>query len=99
LFKNLLRGPESEKEIIARVEKCSQVPCNEEVLTSSKKTKVNSKFQTNYEVAGIESDDEHEVVIREIEYKLFLKYEFKPQVQHLELMFRDFEKELRFLEE
>jgi hypothetical protein len=99
LLENLLRGPKSEKEITTREEKCSQVPCNEEVFTTSKKTEVNFKFQTDYEVAGIESDDEHEVVIREIESKLFLEDEVKPQVQHSELMFRYFEKELRFLEE
>jgi hypothetical protein len=29
LLENLLRGPKSEKKIIAREEKCSQVPCNE----------------------------------------------------------------------
>jgi len=66
LLENLLRGPESEKHNTTREEKCSQMPYNEEVHTTSKKTTVNFKFQTDYEVAGIKSDDEHEVVIREI---------------------------------
>jgi hypothetical protein len=75
------------------------VPSNEEVLTTSKEIEVNFNFQINYEVAGIESDDEHKVVIREIESKLFPIDEVKPQVQHSELMFRDFEEEKRYLEE
>jgi hypothetical protein len=62
-LENLLRGPKLEKEITAREEKCLQVPCNEQVFTTSKKTKVNFKFQNDYEVVGIESDDEHEFVI------------------------------------
>jgi hypothetical protein len=65
-----------------------QIPCNEEVITTYKKTKVNFKFQIDYKVVGIERNDENEVVIREIGYKLFLEDE----VKLLELMFRDFEK-------
>jgi hypothetical protein len=47
--------------------------------------------------AGIEENDEHEKVIREIDFELFLRYERRPQIQHYELM--NFEEEMEFLEE
>jgi len=48
---------------------------------------------------GIGSDDEHETVIREIEFKLFLSDWIRPQVKHSNLMFNYFDEEMWFLEE
>lgn len=53
--------------------------------------------QTNCMFAGTVRNDEHEIIIREIESKLFPENEIKPQGQHSELM--NFEEEMKFLEE
>jgi hypothetical protein len=47
--------------------------------------------------AGTVRNDEHEIIIREIESKLFPENEIKPQGQHSEMM--NFEEEMKFLEE
>jgi hypothetical protein len=55
--------------------------------------------QTSYMFAGIERDDEHEVVIREMESKLFPRDEIKPQRTTFRVDVDNFEEEMRFLEE
>jgi hypothetical protein len=98
LEKLLLRGSESKQETTTKEEKCSRIPSHEDVFTTFEEVEVNFNLQINYEDACIESKDEHEIVIKEIEAKLFLRNEIKPQVEHLDLMFENFEDEMGFLE-
>jgi hypothetical protein len=67
------------------------------MILASEEAEVNFNFQFKLKDAGIEENDEHEKVIREIDSELFLKDERRPQIQHSELM--NFEEEMKFLEE
>jgi len=74
------------------------MPTHEEVFTTCEEVEVNFNLQINYEDASIESKGEHEIVIKEIEGKLFLRNEIKPQLEYSDLMFENFEEEMGFLE-
>lgn len=82
LLEGLLRELEYAEEITTSDGKCSQVLSEEKVSIASMKINNCFNFQINQMFAGIEqSVDEHEVVIRLIEHKLFLESGVKIQRQ------------------
>jgi hypothetical protein len=96
LLERLLRKPKSKgEESTSREKTCSHVPSSEEeMILATEEAKVKFNFQIKLENVGTKGD-EHENVIREIKYELFL--EDNLQEQHSELI--NFEDEMRFMEE